>query len=120
MSRVLSSKPVKTFDVYGETIIYSGNDGVFALNVKDSAEEQLSDMSADRIDTDKEITVISADGVLYLLDNKSKECTEIYGKRLINCCIVTGTNSLLCSGYSVQNERIEDFIINLDELNNKK
>ncbi len=114
-SRVLSSKPVKAFDIYGETIIYSGNDGVFALNVKDSAEEQLSDMSADRIDTDEGRTVFSADDAIYLLDEKSKECTEIYGGRLVSFNIITGTDYLLGSGYSEKNKRIEDFIINLED-----
>ncbi len=112
--RVLSSKPVKALDVYGETVIYSGNDGIFILNLSDGAEEQLSDMSADRIDADEGRSVFFADGALYLLDEKSKERTEIYSGQLISFNIITGTDYVLGSKYSAENKGIEEFLINIE------
>lgn len=112
-SLVILDDITRSFDLFEDNIIYSGNNGIYCFSLTDKTKEKLSDMCAEKIMADGNKIVFLFNNSLYLLNSEDEICTQIYDGHLVNFNIIEGKDLVLCTKFLYDSKEYEQFTIEI-------
>lgn len=112
-SSVVLGDITRSFDLFEDNIIYSGNDGIYCFSLADKTKKKMSDMCAEKIMVDRNKIVFLFNDSLYLLNSENEICTQIYNGHLVDFNIIEGKDLVLCTKFLYDSKEYEQFTIKI-------